>query len=50
MIEAKHQFRRVIGYRDLADLAVAVEREVSRPLTSPPQAASRKEVVETAIV
>ncbi|MCA1677656.1 MAG: IS256 family transposase, partial [Actinobacteria bacterium] len=28
MLEAEHQFRRIIGYRDLARLAVAVEREV----------------------
>jgi len=29
MLEAERQFRRIIGYRDLAKLAVAVEREVS---------------------
>ena len=28
MLEAERQFRRIIGYRDLAKLAVAVEREV----------------------
>lgn len=50
MIEAERQFRRIIGHGDLADLAVAVEREVNRSLGSPPPAASRKEVVETAIV
>jgi transposase-like protein len=50
MIEAERQFRRIVGYSDLAALAVAVEREVSRSLTSPPPAASRKEVVEAAIV
>ena len=50
MIEAERQFRKIIGYRDLANLAVAVEREVSRSLPSPPPAASRKEVVETATV
>jgi hypothetical protein len=46
MLEAERQFRRLIGYRDLAKLAVAVEREVtlpqphnvrpSGPLPSPP--------------
>jgi transposase-like protein len=30
MLEAKQQFRRVIGHRDLAKLAVAVERDVAR--------------------
>ena len=30
MLEAERQFRKIIGYRDLASLAVAVEREVSR--------------------
>ena len=29
MLEAEGQFRRVIGYRDLAKLAVAVESEIS---------------------
>jgi transposase-like protein len=30
MLEAERQFRRIIGYRDLAKLALAVEREVVR--------------------
>jgi hypothetical protein len=29
MLEAERQFRRVIGYRDLAKLAVAVERDIT---------------------
>ncbi|MGH2991775.1 MAG: hypothetical protein ACRDMA_18320, partial [Solirubrobacterales bacterium] len=29
MLEAERQFRRVIGYRDLGKLAIAVEREVA---------------------
>ena len=29
MLEAERQFRRVIGYRDLAKLAVAIERDLS---------------------
>jgi hypothetical protein len=28
MLEAEQQFRRVIGYRDLAKLAVAIERDL----------------------
>lgn len=50
MLEAERQFRRIIGYRDPAKLAIAVEREVSRSVTSPPAAASREEVAETATV
>ena len=48
MLEAERQFRKIVGYGDLGDLAVAIEREVSRSLCSPPPAASREEVAETA--
>jgi putative transposase len=47
MLEAERQFRRIIGYRDLADLAVAVEREVAAAPTPSP---TREEVVETVTV
>jgi putative transposase len=30
MLEAERQFRRIIGYRDLATLAVAVQRDLDR--------------------
>lgn len=41
MIEAERQFRRVIGYRDLAKLALAVERDLARTTTlSPTQEAT----------
>ena len=30
MLEAERQFRRIIGYRDLAKLAVAIERDLDR--------------------
>ena len=30
MLEAERQFRRVIGYRDLAKLALAAERQLHR--------------------
>ncbi len=36
MLEAEQQFRRIIGYSDLAKLAVAVEREVAQPTTATP--------------
>jgi putative transposase len=38
MLEAERQFRRIIGYRDLAELAVAIERdrpERREPITAP---------------
>ena len=38
MLEAERQFRRIIGYRDLAKLAVAIERDLDRhrqPMTDP---------------
>lgn len=46
MLEAERQFRRIIGHRDLADLAVAVEREVAAAPPSP----TRKEVAEAVTV
>jgi putative transposase len=36
MLEAEHQFRRIIGYRDLAKLATAVERELAQPTVPTP--------------
>lgn len=47
MLEAERQFRRIIGHRDLADLAVAVEREVAA--ASPPSP-TREEVNEPVTV
>jgi len=29
MLEAERQFRKIIGYRDLAKLAVAIERDLT---------------------
>jgi hypothetical protein len=34
MLEAERQFRRVIGHKDLAKLALAVEREITQPTTT----------------
>ena len=36
MLEAERQFRRVIGYRDLAQLAVAIERDLARATVPSP--------------
>jgi len=33
MLEAERQFRRIIGYRDLATLVVAIERDADRRRT-----------------
>ena len=35
MLEAEQQFRRIIGYHDLAKLAARVEREVTLPQPNP---------------
>jgi transposase-like protein len=47
MLEAERQFRRIIGYRDLADLAIAVEREVA---AAPSPSPTREEANETVTV
>jgi putative transposase len=36
MLEAERQFRRIIGYRDLAKLANAVERDIAQTITPTP--------------
>jgi hypothetical protein len=36
MLEVERQFRRFIGYRDLAKLAPAVEREIAQTVTESP--------------
>ena len=46
MLEAERQFRRIVGYRDLAKLALAVEREgTAHAVTDTPA----PEVVATAV-
>jgi len=40
MLEAERQFRRIIGHKDLAKLALAVEREITQPTTHTPQEAA----------
>jgi hypothetical protein len=47
MLVAEQQFRRIIGYRDLAKLAIAIERHAL--LTAQPNL-DRKEVAELVIV
>jgi hypothetical protein len=50
MLEAEQQFRRIIGYSDLAKLALAVEHDVaaSRSSTTPPATAERAATLVTA--
>jgi hypothetical protein len=36
MFEAERQFRPIIGYRDLAKLAVAIERDLARTTVPSP--------------
>ena len=42
MLEAEQQFRRIVGYQELAKLATAVEREVTlpQPNTAPTEEAA----------
>jgi hypothetical protein len=46
MLEAERQFRRVIGYRDLAKLALAIERDLAR--TTIPSPAEEATILVTA--
>ncbi len=46
MLEAERQFRRIIGYRDLAKLALAIERE--RAGHRPPAATPTEEAATLA--
>jgi len=50
MLEAEQQFRRIIGYADLAKLALAVERDVaaSRSSTTSPATADPAATLVTA--
>ena len=46
MLEAERQFRRIIGYRDLAKLAVAIEHDLAR--TTVPSATEEAAILVTA--
>src|SRR6266496_4844463 len=43
MLEAERQFRRIIGYRDLATLVIAIERDLDRRRA--PQATSKEAAI-----
>ena len=48
MLEAEQQFRKVIGYSDLAKLAVAVERDLTAHRATPPTTTTRQEAATLA--
>src|SRR3954465_13537482 len=47
MLEAEQQFRKIIGYRDLAKLAVTVERDVAAKRAADPPTSTAHTTVET---
>lgn len=47
MLQAEQQFRRIIGYRDLAELVIAVERHA---LIAAPNHTDRQEIAESVTV
>ena len=49
MLEAEHQFRKVIGYSDLAKLALAVERDLAAQ-RAPTHTTTREEAATLATV
>jgi hypothetical protein len=48
MLEAERQFRRIIGYRDLAKLAVAIERQLDHHQPSADQTPTEEAATLTA--
>jgi len=50
MLVAERQFRRIIGYRDLAALVVAIERHAAQAASPTPAAAVHTEVQQTVTV
>ena len=53
MLVAEQQFRRIIGYRDLAKLVIAIERHAARaalPSPAPSVTVSHTEVSEAVTV
>jgi hypothetical protein len=47
MLEAERQFRRIVGYADLAKLVTAIERELDTPNVSTPTAEEADTLVTT---
>ena len=48
MLEAEHQFRRIIGHTDIAKLAVAIERDITaRRIADTPIATTAPKVAAT---
>ena len=50
MLVAEQQFRRIIGYRDLATLVIAIERHAARTAQRPPTTVTHTQVPEAVTV
>ena len=50
MLEAEQQFRKIIGYADLANLAIAVERDLTTRRPSMPVPATTQEADKLAAI
>ncbi len=50
MLVAEQQFRRIIGYRDLAKLVIAIERHAARTALPSPNTVTHPEVSQTVTV
>ena len=50
MLVAEQQFRRIIGYRDLAKLVIAIERHAARTALPSPTTATHTEVSQPVTV
>ena len=50
MLVAEQQFRRIIGYRDLAKLVIAIERHADRVKLATAQSVTHTDTLEVATV
>ena len=50
MLDAEQQFRRIIGYRDLAKLVIAIERHAVRAAVHTPATVTHTQVSEVVTV
>jgi hypothetical protein len=49
MLEAEHQFRKVIGHTDLAKLAIAIERDLNRTRQEDAPAPTREAAIAVTV-
>ena len=50
MLQAEQQFRRIVGYRDLAKLVIAIERQAARTALPSPTTATHTQTPEIVTV